>query len=379
MGYFRNSFLVTGAGLALGACLGWGLTQSWVGALSTMFIVAVLAILEVSLSFDNAVVNAVVLKKMTPVWRHRFITWGIAIAVFGMRIVFPLIIVAVITHIDPVSALVMAVTDPDSYSSALTSAHISVSAFGGAFLAMVGLKHFFNHEKSVHWIGIIERPLTRLGRIEAVELGLVLLLLYLVSTQLVGAEQFEFLVAGIFGLVTYIAVDGVSALLDVESAVTGEVVKSGAASFLYLEVLDASFSFDGVIGAFALSNNLFIIAIGLGVGAMFVRSLTIMLVERETLASYRYLEHGAFYAIVALAMMMFLGAITDIPEVVTGLIGAGFIVTAFVDSIRYNRRALGSDPIAVPGADDSGIRNFPVTPDPSRSPVREPSVQSRPE
>ena len=336
--YFRNSFLVTIVGLGLGAFLGWETTGNWVGALSTMFVVAVLAILEVSLSFDNAVVNATVLKEMTPVWRRRFITWGIAIAVFGMRIVFPLAIVAIIAGIDPFSALVMAATDPDRYSHVLTSAHISVSAFGGAFLAMVGLNHFFDYEKDVHWIAIIERPLTRLGRIEAVELGLVLLLLYMVSTWLSGHERMEFLVVGIFGLVTYIAVDGISAVLSVESAITGEVARSGAAAFLYLEVLDASFSFDGVIGAFALSNNLFIIAIGLGVGAMFVRSLTIMLVERETLASYRYLEHGAFYAIIALAVIMFLNTVRHIPEVVTGLIGAGFIVTAFVDSIRYNRR-----------------------------------------
>ena len=336
--YFRNSFLVTGAGLGLGAYLGWHATGSWIGALSTMFIVAVLAILEVSLSFDNAVVNATVLKEMSPVWRQRFITWGIAIAVFGMRIVFPLLIVAIIARIDPFSALIMAATDPDQYSRVLTSAHVSVSAFGGAFLAMVGLKHFFDHEKDVHWIAIIERPLTRLGRIKALELWLVLLLLYVVSNWLPGNEQMEFLVVGGFGLVTYIAVEGISALLSVESAVTGEMARSGAAAFLYLEVLDASFSFDGVIGAFALSNNLFIIAIGLGVGAMFVRSLTILLVEQETLASYRYLEHGAFYAIIALAVIMFLNAVRHIPEVVTGLIGMGFIVTAFVDSIRYNRR-----------------------------------------
>ena len=336
--YFRNSLLVTIVGLGLGSFLGWETTGNWVGALSTMFVVAVLAILEVSLSFDNAVVNATVLKEMTPVWRRRFITWGIAIAVFGMRIVFPLAIVAIIAGIDPLSALVMAATDPDRYSRVLTSAHISVSAFGGAFLAMVGFKHFFNYEKDVHWIAIIERPLTRLGRIEAVELGLVLLLLYMVSTWLPGHERMEFLVVGIFGLVTYIAVDGISAVLSVESTITGEVARCGAAAFLYLEVLDASFSFDGVIGAFALSNNLFIIAIGLGVGAMFVRSLTIMLVELETLASYRYVEHGAFYAIIALAVIMFLNTVRHIPEVVTGLIGAGFIVTAFVDSIRYNRR-----------------------------------------
>lgn len=379
MGYFRNSFLVTAAGLGLGAVLGWRSTHSWAGVFSTVFIVAVLAILEVSLSFDNAVVNAVVLKKMTPVWRHRFITWGIAIAVFGMRIAFPLIIVAIITRIDPISALVMAATDLDRYARILTSAHISVSAFGGAFLAMVGLKHFFNHEKDVHWIGVIERPLTRLGRIEAVELGLVLLLLYLVSTWLVGPEQFEFLVAGIFGLVTYIAVDGVAALLNVESAVTGEVVRSSAASFLYLEVLDASFSFDGVIGAFALSNNLFIIAIGLGIGAMFVRSLTIMLVERETLASYRYLEHGAFYAIIALALMMFLNTAHHIPEVVTGLIGAGFIVTAFVDSLRYNRRAAASESIAVQVASNGEILKIQNLQEPSVRPLREPPETSRPE
>jgi hypothetical protein len=342
MGYFRNSFIVTFLGLCLGAFLGWEAAGTLIGALSTVFIVGVLAILEVSLSFDNAVVNATVLKEMTPVWRHRFLTWGIAIAVFGMRIIFPLVIVAIIARIDPWSALVMAATDPDQYSRVLTSAHVTVAAFGGAFLAMVGLKHFFNKEKNIHWIAMVERPLTQLGRIEAVELGLVLMLLYAVSRWLSPGEQTEFLIAGIFGLVTYIAVDGVSALLHVESAITGEAARSGAASFLYLEVLDASFSFDGVIGAFALSNNLFIIAIGLGIGAMFVRSLTIMLVEKEALASYRYLEHGAFYAIIALAVMMFLNAVTHIPEVVTGLIGSGFIVWAFCDSIRYNRRERGT-------------------------------------
>jgi hypothetical protein len=299
-------------------------------------------VLETSLSFDNAVVNATVLKRMTPLWRRRFITWGIAIAVFGMRIVFPLVIVAIIAQIGPWAALVMAAVDPDKYSQVLTSAHVSVSAFGGAFLAMVGLKHFFNHEKEVHWLASIERPLTKLGRIEAVELGLIMLLLYAISTQLAANEKLEFLIAGVLGLVTYIAVDGVSALLDVEAAAGAEMAQTGLSSFLYLEVLDASFSFDGVIGAFALSNNLFIIAIGLGIGAMFVRSLTIMLVEKETLTSYRYLEHGAFWAIIALAVMMFLNTVYHIPEVVTGLISAVFIIAAFLDSLRYNRRVRGA-------------------------------------
>lgn len=339
--YFGSSFAVMIIGVSLGAFIGWEEHQTVAGALSVTFIVAVLAVLEVSLSFDNAVVNAAVLKDMDPVWRHRFITWGMAIAVFGMRIVFPLVIVAVVTHTGPWAALVLAVTDPDGYAAAISHAHVSVSAFGGAFLAMVGLHHFFDHEKEVHWITMIERPLAKLGRIEAVSIGLVLLMLYGVSLWLPEEERLTLLTAGIFGLVSYIAVDGVAAMLGPAKAADA-ATRSGAAGFLYLEVLDASFSFDGVIGALALSHNLFVIAIGLGIGAMFVRSMTIMLVEQQTLAEYRYLEHGAFWAIIALGGIMLLETVTEVSEVVTGLIGAAFISGAFASSIRHNRAMRGA-------------------------------------
>jgi hypothetical protein len=275
---------------------------------------------------------------MDPVWRRRLITWGIAIAVFGMRIVFPLLIVAVVAGIDPWSALVLSATRPDEYSRIIESAHVSVAGFGGAFLVMVGLKHFVDQEKRVHWIPAVERPLTYVGRVEAVGLGLVLLILWAVSLWLPEHERYEFLVAGMFGLVSFIAVDGIAALLDPVDVLAGAAARSGAAAFLYLEVLDASFSFDGVIGAFALSNNLFVIAIGLGIGAMFVRSLTIMLVERGTLTEYRYLEHGAFYAVIALGVIMFVKTVTPVPETVTGLIGAAFIGVSFLHSRRDNRR-----------------------------------------
>lgn len=335
--YFTGSFLVSALGVLLAAWLGWNATGTLSGVAATVFIVVVLSILEISLSFDNAVVNATVLVDMDEVWRRRFITWGIAIAVFGMRIVFPVLIVAIIARVGPIDAILLAVTDPPEYSRVLTSAHVTVSAFGGAFLAMVGLKHFFDEEKEIHWIDMIERPLTKMGRIEAVELGIVMLLLYAVSTQLHAEEQVEFLVAGIFGLLTYIAVDGIGAVLDASSAAVEGATRSGLAAFLYLEVLDASFSFDGVIGAFALSNDIFVIAIGLGIGAMFVRSLTILLVEKGTLAEFRYLEHGAFYAIIALGVIMFVKTFVHVPEVVTGLIGAGFIVLSLISSVRYNR------------------------------------------
>lgn len=207
---------------------------------------------------------------------------------------------------------------------------------------MVALKYFFDSAKDVHWIRVIERPMAKLGRLEAVELGIAMLVIYLISRNLPAEGAHEFIVAGLFGLVTFIAVDGVSALLGAPEQAVQDAHKASAGMFLYLEVLDASFSFDGVVGAFAITNNLFIIAIGLGIGAMFVRSITIMLVEQGTLTEYLYLEHGAFYAIGALATIMFLNTFVHISEVVTGFIGVGFIAFAMISSIRYNRKHRGA-------------------------------------
>lgn len=328
--FFKGSFLFTAVGLV----------AAWMlGGPKAAFIAAILSVLEVSLSFDNAVVNATVLKDMDEVWRKRFITWGMLIAVFGMRVVFPVLIVAVIAHLNPWDALMLAVGKPDQYAATLTSAHVLVAGFGGAFLMMVFLKFFLDREKDVHWIAVIEKPLTKIGRVQAAEIAVCLAAIYVISTWLGEHERIEFILAAIAGIVAYIVVDGFAALLETEEpGDAGMVARTGLSAFLYLEVLDASFSFDGVIGAFALSNNIFIIAIGLGIGAMFVRSLTIMFVEKGTLDQFRYLEHGAFYAIGALATIMFVGTFHEISEVVTGLIGAGFIGLALLSSIHHNRK-----------------------------------------
>ena len=336
--YFRGSIGVTIIGLALGGLLGFYYSHTLAGAFSALFIVSVLGVLEVSLSFDNAVVNATVLKDMNAFWRRMFITWGILIAVFGMRMVFPLVIVGVSAKLGVMEAFSLALKNPTEYARILGNAQPVISAFGGAFLAMVGLKFFFDIEKDSHWFGPLEKLLAKVGKIEAVEMGLVMVTLYVVSKYLPAVDQVRFLVAGMFGLVAYIGVDGIGAVMERTEEAAGKAIKSGFALFLYLETLDASFSFDGVIGAFALSNNIFIIAIGLGIGAMFVRSLTIMFVEKGTLAQYRFLEHGAFYAITILAAIMFLTAFMHIPEIVSGLVGAGFIGLAFVCSVVCNKR-----------------------------------------
>ena len=341
--YFHAAFVVTAVGLVLGAALGWS-SSGTVGAAATLFFVcAVLAVLEISLSFDNAIVNANKLKDMTPLWQHRFLTWGIVIAVFGMRIVFPLAIVAVAAKIGPIDALRMAALEPQKYADIMHGAHLPIAAFGGTFLMMVGLTYFFDREKDIHWIGVLERNMARFATIEGIEIAVVLILILGFSSLLDEAAATTFVFSAIYGLLTFLAVEVLGGILDATQRMTTEVAKGGIGAFLYLEVLDASFSFDGVIGAFALSQNLFVIAIGLGIGAMYVRSLTVMLVEKGTLTEYRYLEHGAFYAVVVLAIIMFAQMLVTIHEAVTGLVGAGLIGLSLWSSIRHNRCADASD------------------------------------
>ena len=353
LAYFKGSFVFTAVCLGLAVWLGWATTGTIGGTAGILWIVIVLSILEVSLSFDNAVVNAAVLREMAPIWRRRFLTWGIAFAVFGMRIVFPLAIVAVAAQLGPIEAVRLAAANPEEYESIITSAHVGIAGFGGAFLAMVGLKFFFDSDKDVHWIDAIETRLSKLSSVDAIEIAIVLLALYGISTLLPREEAFTYIVAGIFGILAYLAVEAVNSLLEPEAAGTGEVaVRSGLAGFLYLNLLDSAFSFDGVIGAFALSNNIFVIALGLGIGAMFVRSMTIVLVDKGTLAEYRYLEHGAFWAILALAAIMLLSARYHIPEVITGVIGALLIGFALWASARHNRRVRAAQESPVgPGGD----------------------------
>ena len=336
--HFWGSLIFTVAGMALAGWYGWASSGTLDGMLSVLWICAVLAVLEVSLSFDNAAVNASVLKDMTPEWQQRFLTWGIAIAVFGMRIVFPIVIVMVAASLGPIDAVRLALAEPAEYQRIVSAAHIGLMGFGGAFLGMVGLSFFFDDEKELNWIVPIERPLAKVADLEALSIGIVLAGTWAASTMLADDDALTFIIAAIGGILTFLAVEIVNHVLEPPTPKPGEVAKAGFGAFLYLEVLDASFSFDGVIGAFALTNNLIIIAIGLGIGAMFVRSMTIFLVRKGTMSEYRYLEHGAFYAILALAVIMYINTFAHIPEVITGMIGAVLIGLAFWASVRANRR-----------------------------------------
>ncbi|MDW4500018.1 DUF475 domain-containing protein [Sulfitobacter sp. D35] len=337
--YLKWPLIVTAVGLFLSGWVGWATENSFGGILSFLLIGAVLAALEIALSFDNAIVNANKLVEMTPVWRQRFLTWGILIAVFGMRIVFPLAIVAIFAWINPFEAMRLALAEPAEYSRIIASAHGSIAAFGGTFLMMVALKFFVDEDKSIDWIGVLERNLRRCGSVRGFEIALVLLIILVISRFLAPEVRSSFLFSAIAGLLVFTLVDGLGTFLDYTATRMAQAgARGGLGAFLYLEVLDASFSFDGVIGAFALTTNILLIAIGLGIGAMYVRSMTIMLVEKGTLQEFRYLEHGAFYSIFALSLVMFVQSLTHVPEILTGGLGVAFIGYAFVSSVRHNQR-----------------------------------------
>ena len=344
--YFSWAFGVTALGLVLAAAIGWKYSATAGGAGAALLIAAVLAVLEISLSFDNAIVNANKLRQMTPKWQHRFLTWGILIAVFGMRVLFPLLIVVIAAGLGPFEALELAATRPAEYAAIVEQAHLPIVGFGGAFLMLVALNYFFDQSKEVDWIKGIEGGLRQIGEIRGMEVGFVLVCMMAILHFLPAGQEHVFTIAAIWGVVTYLLVDALGHVLDRFGGVRRRGPAAGAArqgfgAFLYLEVLDASFSFDGVIGAFALTQNLFLIAIGLGIGAMYVRSMTVMLVEKGTLAQFRYLEHGAFWSILVLSVIMFIQALRPIPEYVTGLLGACFIGVSLASSVAWRRRHPG--------------------------------------
>ncbi len=325
----------------------------WIGAQSgvaagsaAVLAVLILGLFEISLSFDNAVVNAMVLKKQSHWFRTAFLTIGFLIGVVGMRLLLPLLIVSVTTGLSFPQVYDMAVRNPDEYGHQLHLHHVEVMLFGGAFLMMVALTWLFDNEREIHWLGGFERRLAQLGHLSMIAAGLTLLLVLLVVFALPVEKRSVALLSGVIGVVIYIFVGGLGDALgghDAEAA-TGDLVKKGlsaaVATFTFLEIRDASFSFDGVIGAFAISKDIFIIMLGLGVGAQWVRSLTVFLVERDTLGEYRYLEHGAHWAILALACLMLVSALHEVPEVVTGLIGLVLIGLSFWSSIVARRKEL---------------------------------------
>lgn len=343
MKHFTGSFIVTIAGLILAYF--WGERVHPGSGLICVFIAFVLSVLEVSLSFDNAVVNAMKLETMSEKWRHRFITWGIAIAVFGMRFLFPLLVVSIFAKLSLLNVLHIALTNSKMYAYYLHQTHAPIVTFGGAFLIMLFMGYFMNPRKELDWIAPIERFIKKVPGNKILDTLIALAVVDVVQMLQPAPIRMNVLISGIAGILTFLAIDTISRKLEnLDEKRERECCKSNNLfncscfiSFMYLELIDASFSLDGVLGAFALSSDIIIITIGLAIGAMFVRSLTLLLVEEKTLANYPYLEHGAHWAIGVLAVIMFISTVVEVPEVVTGLSGLAFIAASLISSVKKNK------------------------------------------
>ncbi|MCC3308155.1 DUF475 domain-containing protein [Psychrobacter sanguinis] len=336
----------------------WGFSHGGVsGLISALAITAILAVMEISLSFDNAVVNASILKGWNDFWKKIFLTVGILVAVFGMRLIFPIVIVAVTANLGFTEVINLALNEPAQYAAHLNEHHAEISAFGGMFLLLVFLTFIFG-DKEVHWFDWLERKLARFSKVDTMSTFVAIAVLMISLSWVEESREPAILIAGIWGILIYLGVNVLSSLLEGgtdsdedevltdakgnvitnTAGVSSTILKGGIAGFIYLEVLDASFSFDGVIGAFAITNDVIIIMLGLAIGAMFVRSMTLYLVDKGTLSEFVYLEHGAHYAIGALAIIMLLSMKFHVPELVTGLIGVAFIGLSLYNSIQYKKR-----------------------------------------
>lgn len=298
-------------------------------------IVCIVLIIEIAFSFDNAVINAKILTRLSRFWQILFLTLGILIAVVGMRLLFPILLVAVTANLHWTEVITIALNDPQTYAHHVEAAHPAISAFGGGFLIMLALYFFFDRRKETHWLPI-ERLMKKAGH-WIVPPIIAFALLGVLAVLPANHHAVETIKLGGIGVGVYLAIQ---LLLWVVGKVvhidTGRATKltglAALTSFFYLEILDASFSFDGVLGAFAITSDVILIAIGLGIGAFWVRSLTIFMVRRKTLDQFMYLEHGAHYAVAFLALTMLLGLIISIPDYITGLgtiviIGISFIAS----------------------------------------------------
>lgn len=337
------------------------------GSIQVLVLAAMLILLEIVFSFDNAAVNAKYLMKMSHFWRKMFLTVGVLIAVFGMRLIFPFVIVCLAGSIGPFEAWNLAMQKgdphtPGTYGYILEQAHPSIAAFGGMFLFMLFASFLFDRGRDVTWLSWIEKPLIKAGHFDSLPAAVSLVVLLVSAVFLTDdTHRLAVLESGALGVLVFLAVNGLASFMETRQeeaerklaekeeralAAGQAFLLTGQAAFsmfLFLEVMDASFSFDGVLGAFALTSDPIIIALGLGVGALFVRSMTVYLVDNNALTEFPYLEHGAHWAIGVLASLLLLTLHFEIPDIVIGLAGIALITAAILTSIHENRRNAAGD------------------------------------
>ncbi len=292
-------------------------------------IVLGLVVFEVVNSIDNAVVNATVLKTMSMLWRKRFLFIGIITSVFLVRFLLPLAIVGISVPNISLQEMFLAFSgQSDIAARAIELQKPVILAFGGIFLLFLYLHWLFLEKKDPLFI---ERFLKEKHGVWFFAIASVLLVLIM---YLARANSSMMLAAAI-GSAAFFIVYGLKETAEKNEAnlVAGGSGLSNLSKFVYLEVLDTTFSFDGVVGAFAFTINLLLILIGLGIGAIVVRELTIKGID--SISKYKYLKNGALTSIGFLGIFMLIESFTiELPAYIPTLITFLVIGVAFYQSYR---------------------------------------------
>lgn len=276
-----------------------------------------LILFEVISSIDNAVVNAEVLGTMSAKARRWFLLWGLLFAVFIVRGLLPWLIVWLATPgFGPIEALTATFSNDPAIRTAIETTAPILLAGGGLFLVFL----FF------HWLFLEPKNIGLRGEGFFMKQGMwfytIVAVILTVVVWFAIKENVLMAFGAVVGSTAFFITHGFKQNAEEQEKrlVSGNNSNiSDISKILYLEVIDTTFSIDGVLGAFAFTFSVPLIIIGNGIGALVLRQLTVGNIER--IKKYAYLKNGAMYSILALGTIMLLHAFGfHIPEWVSPVI-----------------------------------------------------------
>ncbi|MGE5840887.1 MAG: DUF475 domain-containing protein [Deltaproteobacteria bacterium] len=302
---------------------------------TTFLTIAGLAVFESITSIDNAIINADVLGTMQVKARRWFLTWGILIAVFGVRGILPWLIVWIMTPgLSPWQALTAAFTDDPAAQKAIHASAPVLLIGGGVFFIFLFCNWLFQEPKRFGLPG--EDFFARQGAWFYAVVSVALMLIVWFALKKDPVLGF----GAVVGSTAFFITHGFKRYAETQQdrLRTTQTSMSDIAKIVYLEVIDSTFSIDGVVGAFAFTLSVPLILLGNGIGAIVVRQLTIYNLER--IRRYVYLKNGAMYSVLVLGFMMLThGYGIHTPEWVAS-VSTILIVGYFLwKSIKHARRA----------------------------------------
>ena len=266
---------------------------------SAVLIVFGLALFESITSIDNAIINAEVLQTMQARARRWFLTWGIFIAVFLVRGVLPWLIVWVMTPgLGPWDAFTASLTGDPAALKAIQDSSPVLLMGGGVFFVFLFFHWIFLEPKKYGLPG--ERFIARQGAWFYAVVSIALAVI--VWHALDDSPMLAF--GAVVGSSAFFITHGFKRYAEEQEVrmLSGEAHMSDIGKILYLEVIDLTFSIDGVVGAFAFTLSVPLILLGNGIGAIVVRQLTVYGVDR--IKKYVYLKNGAMYSVFVLGCVM---------------------------------------------------------------------------